>query len=63
MMGTGGAAVSLGEKPCVFAVRSIQLRGRFSARRVEEDFIINAIDFFHHDDLYSVQVIYGTSLG
>lgn len=41
--------------------RDFSCEGLFSAKRVE-DFILNAIDLFHYDNLNSMQVIYGTSL-
>ena len=47
----------------MFMVQRRQLRGCFSARSVEEDFILNAIDVFHRDNLNSMQVNYSTSLG
>lgn len=64
IMGTraGGAAVLLGQELRVLMVRRLQLSSCFSARRVEEDFILNAIDLFHCDNLISMQVTYGGCL-
>lgn len=65
IMGTraGGAAVLLDQELRVLMVRRLQLSGCLSARRVEEDFIPNAIELFHRDNLISMQVAYGGCLG
>lgn len=56
-----GAAVFLDWKPCVVMVWRLQLRGQNDPKG-QEGFVGNAIDFSHHDNLNSVQVIHGTSL-